>query len=292
MGSRRVATTAYASIYVDVDDPRSSSARNDWPLTKSVRITLLGTGTSSGIPAIGCNCPTCRSEDPRDQRWRPSIFIELADGTGVLVDAATDLRAQALKFGIRRIDAIVFTHSHADHMLGLDEVRRYNHMQRAAIPCYGDARTIADVRRMFAYIFDPPDQLGGGIPQLVTFLLAGAFSLGRTTFVPVPIYHGKRPIFGFRVGRFAYLTDCSEIPEASWPLLDGVDTLVIDALRPRPHPTHFSVDEAIDAAQRIGASRAYFTHMCHDLPHATTCEQLPDGVELAYDGLVLDVQDD
>ncbi len=184
-----------------------------------MRITFLGTGTSTGVPAIGCDCAVCRSDDPRDQRWRPSIFIELADGTSVLVDAATDLRAQALRFGVRRIDAILFTHSHADHVLGLDEVRRYNHLQRATIPCYGDARTIADVRRMFAYVFEPTDQPGGGLPQLATFTLAGAFSLGHATFVPVPVWHGKRSILGFRVGAFAYLTDCSAIPDASWPLL-------------------------------------------------------------------------
>ena len=256
-----------------------------------MRITFLGTGTSSGIPAIGCDCATCRSDDPRDQRWRPSIAIELGDGTTVLVDAATDLRAQALKFGLRRIDAILFTHSHADHVLGLDEVRRYNHIQRAPIPCYGDAKTIADVRRMFAYIFESAEQKGGGLPQLVTFPLVGPFCLGRATVVPVPIQHGRRPIFGFRVGAFAYLTDCSAIPDTSWPLLDEVDVLVIDALRPRPHPTHFSVDEAVEATRRIGPSRAYFTHMCHDLPHAATCARLPDRIELAYDGLILTVPD-
>lgn len=209
----------------------------------------------------------------------------------MLVDAATDLRAQALRFGLRRIDAILFTHSHADHVLGLDEVRRYNHIQRAPIPCYGDARTIADVRRMFAYIFEPADQKGGGLPQLVPFPLVGPFCLGRATFVPVPLQHGRRPILGFRVGAFAYLTDCSAIPDASWPLLDEVDLLVIDALRPRPHPTHFSIDEAVEATRRIGPSRAYFTHMCHDLPHAATCAQLPNGMELAYDGLMLTVPD-
>ncbi len=254
-----------------------------------MRITFLGTGTSTGVPAIGCDCAVCRSDDPRDQRWRPSIFIELADGTSVLVDAATDLRAQALRFGVRRIDAILFTHSHADHVLGLDEVRRYNHLQRATIPCYGDARTIADVRRMFAYVFEPTDQPGGGLPQLATFTLAGAFSLGHATFVPVPVWHGKRSILGFRVGAFAYLTDCSAIPDASWPLLEGVDVLVIDALRRRPHSTHFSIDQAVEAASRIGPSRAYFTHMCHDLPHAATCESLPVHMQLAYDGLRLDL---
>jgi phosphoribosyl 1,2-cyclic phosphate phosphodiesterase len=256
-----------------------------------VRITFLGTGTSSGVPAIGCDCATCRSKDPRDQRWRPSVYIELVDGTAVLVDAATDLRAQALRFGVGRVDAVLFTHSHADHVLGLDEVRRYNYLQGKTIPCYGDSRTLSDVRRMFAYVFDPAEQLGGGLPQLELFTIGGPFCLGRATFVPVPLLHGKRPILGFRVGSFAYLTDCNAIPDTSWALLEGLDVLVIDALRARPHPTHFSVDEAIAAVTRIGPSRAYFTHMCHDLPHEATCSSLPGQIELAYDGLRLDLPD-
>lgn len=254
-----------------------------------MRITFLGTGTSHGVPMIGCDCATCRSGDPRDRRWRPSIFLELDDGTQVLVDASPDLRAQALAFGLRRVDAIVFTHDHADHVLGLDEVRRFNAIQQQAIPCYGDAGTIAAIRRMFAYVFDPGTPKGGGLPTLVTFPIAGAFSLGRTEFLPVPIHHGARLILGFRIGRFAYLTDCSAIPPASWAMVRGVETVVLDALRDRPHPTHFTVDQAVEAAGRIGATRTYLTHMCHDLPHAATCARLPAGVELAYDGLVLDL---
>ncbi|MAM84061.1 MAG: MBL fold metallo-hydrolase [Acidobacteria bacterium] len=254
-----------------------------------MRITFLGTGTSSGVPAIGCDCTTCRSDDPRDQRWRPSIYIELDDGMSVLIDTTTDLRAQALRFGVGRVDAILFTHSHADHVLGLDEVRRYNYLQRATIPCYGDARTMADVRRMFAYVFEPTLEVGGGLPQLATFTIGGPFCLGHATFVPVPLLHGKRSILGFRVGAFAYLTDCNAIPDASWALLDGVDLLVIDALRLRPHTTHFSLDEAVATAGRIGSSRVYFTHMCHDLPHAATCTSLPAHMQLAYDGLRLDL---
>jgi phosphoribosyl 1,2-cyclic phosphate phosphodiesterase len=269
-----------------------------------LKITLLGTGTSHGVPMIGCDCRVCRSIDPKDRRLRPSILIELAepqsDGDAdasavaravrtILVDTSTDLREQALAHDVRRLDAILFTHSHADHVLGLDEVRRYNALQRQAIPCFADDRTIADLRQTFAYIFNPATPAGGGIPQLDLHRILGPFTLGGVEILPVPILHGKRPILGFRIGTFAYLTDCSAIPETSWPLLSGVRTLIIDALRDRPHPTHFSVAEALEAVARIAPERAYFTHIAHDLPHAETCARLPAGVELAYDGLVLNV---
>ena len=237
---------------------------------------------------IGCDCSTCRSADPRDRRLRPSILVEAVDGTSVLVDAGPDLREQALAYGIRRVDAIVFTHGHADHILGLDDVRRFNYMQRRPMACYADPLTIADIRQTFAYAFDPVTQKGGGLPQLVTFTIHGAFCVGGHEVIPVPLYHGARPILGLRFGAFAYLTDCNRIPDASWPMLEGLDVVVIDALRDRPHPTHFTVAEAVEASRRIAARRTYFTHMCHDLPHAATSVRLPDGVELAYDGLVVE----
>ena len=257
----------------------------------SLRVTVLGSGTSLGVPAIGCECAVCHSSDPRDRRTRPSILIEV-DGTSILVDTSTDLRTQALANDVRRVDAILFTHSHADHVFGLDDVRRYNHMQRSPIGCYADAATVASLRRVFSYAFDPTVQKGGGLPQLTLFDIAGPFCLGGVEIVPVPVMHGRLPILGFRIGSFAYLTDCNHIPDASWPLLTedgGVRTVIIDALRHRSHPTHFSVSEAVDAIARLGAERAYLTHICHDLAHAETCAQLPRGVELAYDGLVLEV---
>ena len=237
---------------------------------------------------IGCDCSTCRSADPRDRRLRPSILVEAVDGTSVLVDAGPDLREQALAYGIRRVDAIVFTHGHADHILGLDDVRRFNYMQKRPMACYADPLTIADIRQTFAYAFNPVTQKGGGLPQLVTFTIHGAFCVGGHEVIPVPLYHGARPILGLRFGAFAYLTDCNRIPDASWPMLEGLDVVVIDALRDRPHPTHFTVAEAVEASRRIAARRTYFTHMCHDLPHAATSARLPDGVELAYDGLVVE----
>ena len=264
-----------------------------------MRVTVLGSGTSNGVPAIGCDCAVCRSTDPRDRRTRPSILIELNGATGsspfardvrsILVDTSTDLRAQALANDVRRVDAILFTHTHADHVFGLDDVRRYNHLQQRAIPCFGAADTVRELRRMFAYVFEGARQKGGGLPQLSLFEIAGTFTLGGADIVPVPLLHGVLPVLGFRLGAFAYLTDCNRIPDGSWPLLEGVRTVIIDALRHRPHSTHFSVGEAIEVVQRLGAQRAYFTHICHDLPHAATCAALPPGIELAYDGLVLEI---
>ena len=237
---------------------------------------------------IGCDCATCTSDDPRDSRTRPSILIETDDGS-FLVDAGPDLRSQALRYGIRRVDAILFTHGHADHILGLDDVRRFNALKGGAMPCYGDEATVSDIRRMFGYVFDAATPKGGGLPQLEMNVVGGSFRLGAREIVPVPIMHGQRPILGYRVGNAAYLTDCSGIPDASWPLLTHLDLLVLGALRERPHPTHFSLDEAVEAAGRAGARRTLFTHMCHDLPHAATCARLPAGMELAYDGLVIDI---
>jgi phosphoribosyl 1,2-cyclic phosphate phosphodiesterase len=265
-----------------------------------MRVTVLGSGTSQGVPAIGCDCAVCRSTDPKDRRTRPSILIEVPPPASdeasytrsvqaILVDTSTDLRAQALACDVRRVDAILFTHAHADHVFGLDDVRSYNQRQKAPIPCYADPATAENLRRTFAYIFEPPAQRGGGLPQISLFHIAGPFTLGGMEIVPVPVFHGLLPVLGFRVGSFAYLTDCNRIPDASWQLLTGVRTIVLDALRHRPHSTHFSVSEAVDVVARLGAERAYFTHMCHDLPHAETCAQLPPGVELAYDGLVIEI---
>lgn len=256
------------------------------------RVTFLGTGTSHGVPMIGCDCATCRSMDPRDRRLRPSIYLEVPGRTSILVDSATDLRQQALANGITRVDAVLYTHSHADHILGLDELRRFNMIQRAPIPCYADAPTWDALKRTFFYVFDGVEREGGGIPQLEPREIVGPFEVSGVRVEPVPLLHGRLPILGFRFGSLAYLTDCSAIPAASWPLVVGVETLVIDALRHKPHATHFNVEQALAAVERIAPRRTFFTHMAHDLPHVETCARLPRGVELAYDGLVLDVDVD
>jgi phosphoribosyl 1,2-cyclic phosphate phosphodiesterase len=254
-----------------------------------LKVTFLGTGTSHGVPMIACECATCRSDDPRDTRLRPSIYLETARAR-VLVDAGPDLRQQSLVHRIRGVDAILFTHGHADHILGMDDVRRFNAVQRGAMPCYGDPQTLDDIRRMFAYVFDPATPKGGGLPLLELVAIAGPFCIADLEVQPIPIFHGRRPILGYRTGAFAYLTDCSRIPDEAWPLLGNLEVLVLDALRVRPHPTHFSLDEAVATAARIGARRTYFTHMCHDLLHSETCARLPAGMTLAHDGLVLDLE--
>ena len=261
---------------------------------------MLGSGTSHGVPFIGCGCDVCTSPDPRDKRTRPSILIDLgarghpsvvADAVRyVLVDTSPDLRQQCLSNGVHRVDAILFTHAHADHVCGFDDIRRFNHLQKTPMVCLGTEATLADLRRMFSYAFAPPKQQGGGLPQVrLCTLGGGAFMLGGVEVVPVPLMHGVLPVLGFRIGAFAYLSDCNRIPDTSRPLLDGVTTVILDALRWRPHSTHFSVEEAIAVVADLGATRALFTHISHDLGHAATCARLPRGVELAYDGQIVEI---
>lgn len=239
---------------------------------------------------IGCECDVCRSTDPKDQRFRTSILVESGRGNVLLVDTAPDLRMQALRQRMRRLDAILYTHAHADHIAGLDDVRRFNAVMQGPVPIYGDARTLDEIRQRFSYIFDPDAPRGGGLPELRLWTMGGgAFCIDDLEVVPVPVLHGSRPVFGFRVGPFAYLTDCNAIPDASLPLLMGLEVLVLDALRRKPHPTHFSLDQAVAMAGRIGATHTYFTHMAHDLGHAATCAALPARMALAYDGLTLEL---
>lgn len=241
---------------------------------------------------IGCTCAVCRSTDPRDRRLRPSIHIDVPGRAAILVDTSPDLRQQVLTHSIARLDAVLFTHSHADHILGLDDIRRFNFMQGGAIPCYAAPSDWESIRKTFHYVFDGLPRQGGGIPKIEAHDIDGPFAVAGVRVVPVPLLHGPSPILGFRFGSFAYLTDCSAIPDDSWSLVAGVDTLVIDALRDKKHSTHFTVAEALDAIARIAPRRAYLTHMAHDLGHAETTARLPAGVELAYDGLVLDAHVD
>jgi phosphoribosyl 1,2-cyclic phosphate phosphodiesterase len=247
-----------------------------------VRVLFLGTGTSHGVPMIGCDCAVCRSADPRDSRLRPSIVVRGDDGLQVLVDTTPDLRQQALRHDLRQVDAICLTHAHADHIMGLDEVRRFNVLSGARIPVYGQTTTLDAVRGIFSYAFDRDSQKGGGVPRLALWPVGGRFVVGTTEITPVPVMHGTWRILGLRFGRLAYLTDCNHVPDESLALLG-------DALRRRAHPTHFSLDQAVAVARTIGARRTYFTHIAHDLAHAATCAALPEGMALAHDGLTFDI---
>jgi phosphoribosyl 1,2-cyclic phosphate phosphodiesterase len=253
----------------------------------SLRVTMLGSGTSTGVPVIGCDCAVCTSADPRNRRTRPGLKLEW-DGHTVLVDTPVDFRDQALRFGVDRVDGVLFTHSHADHIFGLDDLRIFNFRQKQVIRCYGSAATMENLRRVFAYAFED-GQEGGGKPRLELVPVRDPFVLHQVRVEPVPVWHGETEVFGYRIGGFAYVTDVSAIPDKSYAHLAGVDTLILGALRYRPHPTHFTIAEATDAARLIGARRTIFTHLAHDVDHASPAAPLAPGTELGYDGLVFDV---
>lgn len=253
----------------------------------ALRVTVLGSGTSHGVPMIACTCEVCTSSDPRDHRTRPSIMISFDDAC-LLVDTSPELRLQCLANRVARVDAVLYTHHHIDHVAGLDDLRRFNWIQDQAIPCYGQAATLERLRSMFAYVFDPDMEYPSAIPRLSLTEIRGPFEFAGRTITPIPLLHGSMPVLGFRVGDFAYCTDVSTIPDESWPLLAGLDTLILDALRKRPHPTHFNLEQAVDHARRIGARRTWFTHIAHELPHEETNRALPPGMALAHDGLVIE----
>lgn len=245
---------------------------------------MLGSGTSTGVPVVGCGCAVCRSSDPRNRRMRPGLRLETA-GLSVVVDTSPDFREQALRFGIDRVDAVLYTHSHADHVFGLDDLRIFNFRQGGSIPCYGSAETMRRMRQIFTYVFED-GQEGGGKPRLELVPVRAPFELGGQQVVPIPVRHGEMEVFGFRLGSFACVTDVNFISEESFALLAGVELLVLSALRYRPHPTHFSLAEAIAVAQRIGARQTVLTHIAHDIDHGRLEVPLPSGIELGYDGLV------
>ena len=256
-----------------------------------IRVTVLGSGTSMGVPTLGCHCAVCTSPDPHDKRLRPSLLLS-RDGQNVVIDTTPDFRTQALRVGLNRLDAVLLTHGHADHILGFDDVRPYNFRQKAAIPVYGTDDTFRVVRRVFSYVFDNKPTLSS-IPSLELHEVSGPFQLLGNPFIPVPLLHGEMEVLGFRFGRAAYLTDFSRLPEASVPLLEDLDDLILDALRDMPHPMHQTVEQALALIDRLKPRRAWFTHVAHDLPHEATNARLRKAgyphVKLAYDGLELEV---
>jgi phosphoribosyl 1,2-cyclic phosphate phosphodiesterase len=254
-----------------------------------IRVKVLGSGTSSGVPTIGCKCAVCHSADPRDNRLRPSVMLTYG-GKNVLIDTTPDFRTQALRIGLDRVDAILFTHAHADHILGLDDVRPLNYHQGGSIPVYGLDVHLQVVRRVFRYAFDDkPKQSSYPRVELET-ITEEPFELFGQQIVPIRLEHGELPVLGFRFGNLAYLTDHSEIPEESKAKLHGLDVLFLDALRHRPHPTHSTVNRSLGWVEELRPKRAFFTHISHDLGHEVTEATLPSHVQLAYDGLELEVE--
>jgi phosphoribosyl 1,2-cyclic phosphate phosphodiesterase len=250
-------------------------------------LKFLGTGTSTGVPILTCQCAVCKSPDPHDKRTRPSILIEY-DSRAVLVDTTPDFRAQALREGMTRLDAVLFTHHHADHIMGLDDTRMFYFRQQTPIPIYADAACLATIRKVFSYIFDG-NYAFGGVGKLDPHCIEGPFDLWGLNLIPVPVVHGNLPIMAFRFRDTAYVTDVSEIPESSISLLSGLDVLILDALRHKPHPTHLSLTQALAMVERLRPKRAFFTHIAHELGHEQTNSILPPHVRLAYDGLQLEI---
>jgi phosphoribosyl 1,2-cyclic phosphate phosphodiesterase len=256
-----------------------------------VRVVFLGTGTSYGVPQIGCSCRTCTSSDPRDRRTRSAALIE-SHGRRLLIDTPPELRLQLVAAGVGSVDAVLFTHAHADHVHGIDDLRAVSVGRRAPIDAYGAADTLAELARRFHYIFDgTPPQPGTSKPELVRHPLEPdrETEIAGMAVRPLALPHGDETVLGFRVGPVAYLTDVKEIPAAALARLAGLDVLVLNALLPRPHPLHLSIPEAVAAAQQIGARRTFLTHLTHHTPHAELATQLPSGIAPAYDGLVIDV---
>lgn len=257
-------------------------------VTTDVRgqLVFLGTGTSVGVPVIGCGCPTCTSADPRNNRTRCGLVLGLPEGN-LLVDTTPDMRSQLLREKLGIIHATLYTHDHADHVFGLDDLRLFPYYLGHPMPVYCEAQVEARIRKSFDYAFAAAaKEYGGGVPQLVFHpITTEPFEVLGQRVVPIRLEHGRFQVLGFRFGNIAYCTDTNRIPEESWPLLEGLDVLVLDALRPKPHATHFSLDEAVAVAEKVGAKRTLFTHMSHDLEHNKTNALLPTGMELAYDGL-------
>ena len=251
-------------------------------------LTVLGSGTSLGVPTIGCRCRVCLSQDPRDKRTRPSLLVQYG-GRNVVIDTTPNFRFQALRAGLSRLDAVLFTHPHADHILGLDDIRPFNFHQNSAVAIYGSRKTIASIRRTFHYIFGGNAPFGG-VPQVAAHVLDGPLELFGASFIPVPLLHGFMEVLGFRFGSAAYLTDYGQIPERSYALLEGLDVVFLDALRHEPHPTHCTVEQALEHVARLAPRRAFLTHIAHDLAHEETNASLPEHVRLCYDGLQVEVE--
>lgn len=255
---------------------------------RQVKVTMLGSGTSSGVPTIGCTCPTCLSNDPRDKRMRPSIMLT-SGSNQIIIDTSSDFRRQCLHWNVSRLDAVLYTHHHFDHIAGFDDLRAFNFIGRRPVPIYLMRETLTHLQRIFDYAFEAAKRDQSSAPVVDPVVIDDRpFTIGGFPCLPIPLQHGNMRVNGYRFGPFAYCTDCNEISDVGYERLDGVTYLILDALRYRPHPTHFTLEEALEVAERIGASRTWFTHIAHDLLHEEVEASLPEGVRLGYDGLEIE----
>lgn len=253
-----------------------------------LRVTILGCGTSMGVPQMGCRCAVCTSNDPRNQRTRPAVHLA-TETTRVLIDAPPELRLQLIRAGLDDwLNAVLITHTHADHIMGLDDVRGFTLRTGVPMPVYADANALEDLRRVFRYVFFPFPP-GVSTPQIEFREMPNPLKVGDMVIEPLQVFHGEMPVLAFRVGGFAYVTDVNYIPPETMERLQGLELLILDALRHAPHPTHFNLEQAVAMAQKLGAKRTLFTHMTHDLDYSTTNAQLPNGIELAYDGQIVEI---
>jgi phosphoribosyl 1,2-cyclic phosphate phosphodiesterase len=254
-----------------------------------MKIKIVGSGTSQGVPIIGCTCPTCLSENPKDKRLRVSAYVEV-EGLKILIDTSIDFRQQMLRAGITDLDAVLFTHHHVDHILGMDDLRQINQRYRKYIDIYGNKLTLDEIKITFRYALDEKLKSYWAVPLVnFNYLENKPFKIKETEIIPIEVFHGRLKIFGYRIGKFAYITDASKIPDEEMSKLENLDVLILNSLRKEPHPTHFNLKQATELAVKLKAKKTYFTHITHDLKHDETNAILPENVELAYDGLEMEI---
>jgi phosphoribosyl 1,2-cyclic phosphate phosphodiesterase len=254
---------------------------------RSLKITFLGTGTSQGIPVINCDCNVCVSDNPHNKRLRTSVIIQ-SDNTSILIDTSTDLRQQLLRNPISSLDAVIYTHAHADHVCGIDDLRPFNFSSDTRIPVYANQNTLDRLTNSFDYAFGN-GRMVPGVPNLKAIAITGQFKVNELDVFPLELWHGNSIVFGYRINNFAYCTDVNKIPEHTYEQMNNLDVLVLDALREKPHPTHLSVQEAIEIAQKIDAKKTFLIHMSHNIDHEIHGKILPENINFAYDGLSIEL---